>query len=432
MSLLDPRLPLIQNLDLNGKVVLARVDHNVVDKGSIEDAFRIDSTFGLIHYIAVKGGFPILMTHVGRTRDKKTGHIKTGPDSSVSPIVDYLNRKIEGGFITPDFPIHPDLGIENLDYFIIEPLLVKLKSRTIGGIYLPNTRWFSGEESKDDKTKALASQLAKIADIYVNDAFGSWQPHASTYDVAAKLPSAAGFLMQKELEHLDLVLNPQHPFLGVVAGSKYDTKIGPLTKLYEKTDHLLLGGVIYNAFLAAKYGIKIAGVEDEDVKLAAELVEKDKSAGKIIELDAIVESDTFGTREPSKFRTIKTSDFQKGKEYNFFLDVAPESFDTDMIRNVIGGAKTIFVNAVMGLTKYYPEGSARFYTEVSKNTKAIKLFGGGDTLTDLKNLTPGVYMSALDDPSYYFFTGGGAVLTAIESGAYGIKPVAALLDKHKA
>ncbi|MDR2406111.1 MAG: phosphoglycerate kinase [Deltaproteobacteria bacterium] len=431
MSTLDPRLPLIQNLDLNGKVVLARVDHNVVNKGAIEDAFRIDSTFGLIHYIATKGGFPILMTHVGRTRDKKTGHIKTGPDSSVAPIVEYLNRKLEGGFVIPEFPINPELGIENLDASVIDPLLAKLKAREIGGIYLPNTRWFTGEESKDDKTKALAAQMGKIADIYVNDAFGSWQPHASTYDVTANLPSAAGFLMQKELEHLDLVLNPQHPFLGVVAGSKYDTKIGPLTKLYEKADYLLLGGVIYNAFLAAKYGIKVAGVEDEDVKLAADLVEKDKNSGKILELDGVVESDTFG-REPGKFRAVKTKDFQKGKEYKYFLDVDPESFDSPKITDIIRGAKTIFVNAVMGLTSHFPEGSARFYTEVSKNAQATKLFGGGDTLTDLKNLTPGVYMSALDDPTYYFFTGGGAVLTAIESGAYGIKPVAALLEKPKA
>ncbi|MDR2340260.1 MAG: phosphoglycerate kinase [Deltaproteobacteria bacterium] len=426
MSKIDPRLPLIQNLDLNGKVVLARVDHNVVDKGAIEDAFRIDSTFGLIHYIAVKGGFPILMTHVGRTRDKKTGHIKTGPDSSVAPIVEYLNRKLEGGFVTPELPIDPELGILALDPKALEPLLAKLKKREIGGIYLPNTRWFAGEESKDDKTKALSEQFAAIADCYVNDAFGSWQPHASTYDVAAKMPSAAGFLIQKEIEHLDLVLNPEPPFLAVVAGSKYDTKIGPLTKLYEKTDKLLLGGVIYNAFLAAKYGIKIAGVDEEDVKLAGDLVEKDKAAGKILELDAVVESDSIG-REPGKFRTVKTKDFQKGKEYKYFLDVAPESFDDPKVTEIIQGSKTIFVNAVMGLTKFFPEGSARFYSEVAKNPKARKLFGGGDTLTDLKKLTPGAYMSALDDPSWYFFTGGGAVLTAIESGAYGIKPIAALI-----
>ena len=265
MSSIDPRLPLLESFDLQGKVVLARVDHNVVEKGAIKDAFRIDSTFPLIHHIAARGGFPVLMTHVGRTRDKKTGNIAAGPGTAVEPIVDYLERKIKGGFAIPKLPIHPERGIESLSADAMGPLLGKLKSREIGGIYLPNTRWFQGEESKDQKTKELAKELSSIADIYVNDAFGSWQPHASTFDVAALIPSAAGFLMEKELRHLELVLSPEPPYLAVVAGSKYDTKIGPLEKLYEKVDHLLLGGVIYNAFLAAKYGITVQGVDPADV-----------------------------------------------------------------------------------------------------------------------------------------------------------------------
>ncbi|MDR1039414.1 MAG: phosphoglycerate kinase [Deltaproteobacteria bacterium] len=431
MSSLDPKLPLIQNAGLEGKVVLARVDHNVVEKGVIKDAFRIDSTFGLIHYIASKGGFPILMTHVGRTRDKKTGHIKTGPGTSVAPVVLYLERKLSGGFVVPELPVDPELGIVSLDPKSLAPLVGKLKAREIGGIYLPNTRWFAGEESKDEKTSALAESLAGIADLYVNDAFGSWQPHASTFDVAAKLPPYAGFLMQKELSHLELVLHPEPPFLAVVAGAKYDTKIGPLLKIYEKTDHLLLGGVIYNAFLSAKYGVKIKGVDEEDVKLARDLVEKDKTAGKILEPGALVESPSIETRDPARGRVVKTKDFKEGMEFGYFLDVAPESFDCPKISAAIGGAKTVFVNAVMGLASLYPEGSARFYSEVGKNKGARKLFGGGDTLQELKELTPGLYMEAMDDESYYFFTGGGAVLTAIESGAYGIKPVKALLDNAK-
>ncbi|MDR2301633.1 MAG: phosphoglycerate kinase [Deltaproteobacteria bacterium] len=426
MSKLDPRLPLIDDIALEGKVVLARVDHNVVEKGLIKDSFRIDATYGLIHYVARRGGFPILMTHVGRTRDK-AGNIKTSPDTAVTAIVDYLNRKISGGFAVPDLPIHESHGIESLPLSAVAPLLDKLKKREIGGIYLPNTRWFAGEESKDDKTKALAKDLAALADVYVNDAFGSWQPHASTYDVASVLPSAAGFLMQKELIHLDLVLNPTNPFLAVVAGSKYDTKIGPLNKLYEKVDHLILGGVIYNAFLAAKYGIEVKGVAQEDVELAKGLVEKDKTAGKILEPGALVESETLDRSDPAKVKVVKVADFKPGQSYQYFLDVAPESFDAPALAQAIGSANTVFVNAVMGLTPHFPDGSARIYSEIAKNKKARKLFGGGDTLTELKNLTPGVYLDALDDETYYFFTGGGAVLTAIESGAYGLKPVAALL-----
>ncbi|MDR2141428.1 MAG: phosphoglycerate kinase [Deltaproteobacteria bacterium] len=426
MPVLDPRLPLAQNLDLKGKVVLARVDHNVVEKGVIKDAFRIDSTFGLIHHIAAKGGFPILMTHVGRTRDAKTGQIKTGPGTSVAPIVEYLERKINGGFVIPNFPIHPEKGVEKLDYQVVAPLLEKLKARQIGGIYLPNTRWFAGEESKDAQTLELAMDLAKLADYYVNDAFGSWQPHASTYEVASQLPSAAGFLMQKELTNLDLVLNAERPFVAVVAGSKYDTKIGPLTKIYEKVDHLILGGVIYNAYLAAKYGVKVAGVDQADVDLAKGLVEKDKSLGKILEPEFLVESESLDY-DPAKVKTVKIADFREGQNYHYFLDVGPDSFDRPKISVILRAAKTIFVNAVMGLTPHFAAGSARLYQEIGANKIGRKLFGGGDTLTELKNLAPGVYLEALDDPSYYFFTGGGAVLTAIESGAYGLKPVAALL-----
>ncbi|MGL4209381.1 MAG: phosphoglycerate kinase, partial [Candidatus Adiutrix sp.] len=173
----------IQDFDLNGKVILIRMDHNVVEHGLIKDAFRLDSTFGLIYYIASKGGFPILMTHIGRTRDKKTGHIQTGAETSVAPVVAYLNRKLEAGFKELVLPAHLQLGIANIDETIMAPAMADLKARKIGGIYLPNTRWFAGEESKDDKTSDFASELSSWADLYVNEAFGSWQAHASTFDV---------------------------------------------------------------------------------------------------------------------------------------------------------------------------------------------------------------------------------------------------------
>ena len=424
----QPKVPGIQDFDLAGKIVLARVDHNVVGKkGDIKDAFRIDSTFGLIHYISSKGGFPILMSHVGRTRDKKTGQITTGPETSVEPVVNYLNRKLEAGFVVPALSIDPEWGITGLDEKVMAPMLADLKARRIGGIYLPNTRWFAGEEAKGDKAKALAAQWAALADIYVNDAFGSWQPHASTFDVAAKLPACAGFLMQKELANLDKVLNPEAPFVAVVAGSKYDTKIGPLNKIYEKVDQLILGGVIYNAFLCAKYGIEVAGVDAEDVELAKSLVEKDRASGKILEPAALVESQLLDRRDPAQCRVVETRDFKSGQKYAYFLDVAPESFDDPAIAEPLARAKTIFVNAVMGFTPNFGEGSARLYGLIGQNEKALKLYGGGDTLTEFKNLQPGFYLKALDDPSYYFFTGGGAVLTAIEAGTpFGIKPVAAL------
>ncbi|MGL4209642.1 MAG: phosphoglycerate kinase, partial [Candidatus Adiutrix sp.] len=124
----------------------------------------------------------------------------------------------------------------------------------------------------------------------------------------------------------------------------------------------------------------------------------------------------------------KIADFKPGQKFAYFLDVAPESFQDAQIKSALLSAKTIFINAVMGFTPNFAAGSARMYEEISKNEKALKLYGGGDTLTALKDLTPGLYLKALDDPSYYFFTGGGAVLSAIEAeSAYGLKPVSALL-----
>lgn len=421
-------LAVIQNFDLEGKVVLARVDHNVVEKGVIKDVFRLDSTFGLIHYITARGGYPILMTHIGRTRDKKTGQIKSGFGTAVAPVVDYLNRKLKAELVIPELPVDPVWGISSLNDKIMTPLLKQLKERKIGGLYLPNTRWFAGEESKDTKTQTLATELASMADLYVNEAFGSWQAHASTYDVAQALPSCAGFLMQQELHNLGRVLKAEAPFVAVVAGSKYDTKIGPLNKLYDQVDQLILGGVIYNAFLSAKYGIKVAGVDDEDVELARGLVEKDKNVGKILEPGVLIESKILDRRDSAQVREVKISDFASSQQYDYFLDVAPESFDDLAIRGPLAAAKTIFINAVMGFTPNFSDGSRRVYGLIGANEKALKLFGGGDTLTELKNLQPGLYLQALDDPSYYFFTGGGSVLTAIEQGSpYGLKPVSVLL-----
>jgi phosphoglycerate kinase len=278
---LDPRLPLIQNADLYGKTVLVRFDHNVIKDGEIKDPYRIDRTFGTLYSIVERGGRPILMTHVGRPKDKKTGDIRCRPGESVEPIVGYLEHKLHTKFHIPKFTADEKLGIAGLDTSI-NLAIRSLRERKIGGIYLPNTRWFRGEEAEGKIRNEFALQLAGLADIYVNDAFGSWQPHASTYDVTKYLPSYAGFLMQQEIINLNSVMDPQRPFLAVVAGAKYDTKIKPLYAIYEKADRLILGGVIYNTFLCAKYGISIEGVSEKDVSLAKELVEKDSGNGKIV------------------------------------------------------------------------------------------------------------------------------------------------------
>ena len=424
---INPSLPLIQDADLRGKVVLVRVDHNVVKNGQIRDPYRIDANLGTLYNIVERGGRIILMTHVGRTRDKETGRIKVEDNTSVQPVVEYLERKLYTKFVVPRFPVDPEWGIKEIDTSINLHIRDLLAHR-IGGIYLPNTRWFQGEEDTGEKRKRFALQLAGLADVFVNDAFGSWQAHVSTFDITKYLPSFAGFLLQRELINLKHVLEPKRPFVAVVAGAKYDTKIGPLRQIYKKVDHLILGGIIYNTFLCAKYNVRVRGVSESDIKAAKDLVNQDNKVKKVVELPLVVESDTIDGRVEGKYRTINIKDFKKGREYGYFLDVAHESFDTSGVAEVIGSAKTIFVNAVMGRTPHFFEGSEKLDRTIDQNRHAQKFYGGGDTLQEFKNLSPGLYLAAMDSAKYYFFTGGGTVLKAIEEGTpYGLEPVKALI-----
>jgi phosphoglycerate kinase len=424
-----PHLKLLQEADINSKVVLIRVDHNVVKKGEIEDPFRIDSTLGTLFHIVSRGGRPILMTHVGRPRDKKTGKIDCSPDTSVDPLVAYLEKKLRIRIDAPSFPIQPDLGVTHIDSSIQESVQ-RLKERKIGAIYLPNIRWFQGEQTYGSERTRFAKGLSSMADIFVNDAFGSWQPDVSTFDITKYLPSYAGFLMQEEIKNLGKVLDPSRPFLAIVAGAKYDTKIGPLKELYQRVDHMILGGVIYNTFLSAQYGVDVAGVPEEDIDLALELVRLDKEKNKIVKLPLLVESKDFGERKEGGTKTIAVKNFRKGDRYNYILDADPDSFREKPILDVINSAKTIFVNAVMGLTPHFSDGSRALYEAIDENSRALKLYGGGDTLQELRNLCPGIYMKGLDNPDCYYFTGGGTVLKALQEGSpFKIKPVEPLLKR---
>jgi len=424
---LDQRLRIMQQAEMRDRVVLLRVDHNVVKKGKIKDPYRIDATMPTLYAVAAAGGLPVLMTHVGRPKDKKTGKINCQEGDSVKAIAKYLEQKLPVKINVPSLPIDPDYGILGIGDGL-KSALADLRARKIGMIYLPNTRWFKGEQSKGPERGQFADELASVADLFVNDAFGSWQPDVSTFDVAKKLPSYAGHLLQKELSNLDRVLRPEKPFVAVIAGAKYDTKIGPLRALYEKADHLILGGLMYNTFLAAKYGVAIEGVEEEDRALAASLAEMDKAQGKIVELSSLEESDTVEGRIEGKHRILSLKSLIEKKKAGLILDAGSASFQEPRMKEIIGSAKTIFVNAVMGLMPHFADGSRALYELISSNRSAMKLFGGGDTLQELRRLCPAAYMNGLDDPSTYYFTGGGSVLTAIEEGsAYKLKPVEALM-----
>jgi len=365
---------------------------------------------------------------VGRPKDKKTGNIICREGESVKPIVRYLEQKLPVKIHIQEFPIDPDRGIISMDESI-GSAVEDLREGKIGMIYLPNSRWFQGEQSEGPEREILAEELSSLADLYVNDAFGSWRAHASTYDIAAKLPSFAGILLQKELMNLHRALEPERPFVAIVAGAKYDTKIGPLKALYNRVDHLILGGLMYNTFLSTKYGVDIAGVSDEDRALAIELVELDREKNRILEMPYLVESESIEERIEGQYRTIGIDKLKEGGDVKYILDIGPESIQDKKVVDAISTARTIFVNAVMGLMPLFFEGSRALYQLITSNASATKLFAGGDTLQELRNLCPGVYMAGLDDPLTYYFTGGGSVLAAIEQGTpYHLKPVEMLME----
>ena len=413
--------------DLKGKVCLVRMDHNVVKNGIIKDTMRIDATIPTLLHIYKKGGLPVLMTHIGRPFDKKTGIINISEGDSVLPVVQYLENKFQLQGLIPDCKAESKIGIT--DIAPIGKAVQALKKGAADFVYLPNIRWFKGEEAKDESADIFAQSLANYADVYINDAFGSWQAHSSTYNIAKFLPAYAGLLMQKEIANLNKVFEPQRPFLAIVAGAKFDTKIGPLSSLIKIADKLILGGVIYNAYLCSKYKIQIEGVTKEDIEFANKFIIDSKDyLDKIVELPIIIENEGIEKRQGTKELEVQT--LKPGTKLNYVLDTSAENFTREEIKKVFQEAGTIFVNAVMGFTALYPEGSMAMYSLIDQCPKAIKLFGGGDTIQDFKEYLPGIFAMAQNDPSYYFFTGGGAILDAIQQGSpYGMKPVQMLIKE---
>ncbi len=423
------RFAKLQDADVHGKVVLVRVDHNVLKNGEIKDPERINRTIGTLYNIVERGGRLILMSHVGRPKGAD-GKIRINDQDSVKPIVRYLENRLYTKFVVPK--INYGKPIETIDTSI-NILIRNLRKRKIGGIYLPNTRWFSGEESGGKEEDILSKQLAGLADIFVNDAFGSWQPHASTCGVAKYLPSYAGYLMQYEVENLKSVLKPKKPMMAVIAGMKFDTKIETLTSIIDSVDYLLLGGHIYNTYIAAKYDLDIQGVQPKQKEQAKKFIEAiGKNESKILIIETLIEADKLASKDEAKWKEVKLKDLQKGQKLGYLLDAAPCFVEQENIKKAIADSKTIFVNAVMGFSPYYLEGSKALYNAIDKNKKAHKLYGGGDTNQEFKLGLPTLFRRADDDPNYYFFTGGGTILKVLESRSINnLAPIRALIESNE-
>jgi phosphoglycerate kinase len=386
----------VRDIDVKGKRVLVRVDFNVPLKGDkVTDDTRIRAALPTIRYLLEKGAAVILMSHLGRPKE--------GPDPrySMKPTATRLAELLGKPVVFVEDCVGPKA----------EAAASALKPGDV--LVLENTRFYKGETKNDPK---LAEQMAKLAQIYVDDAFGSaHRAHSSTEGVARLLPAVAGFLMEKELDYLGGVLeNPGRPFVAILGGAKVSDKIGVVSSLLEKADTLLIGGGMANTFLKAK-GLVVGDslVEDEVLGTAKELMVK-AGARMLLPVDVVI-AQAMEAGAPKQ--TVAADKVPAGWR---ILDVGPET--VKKYKQALGPAKTVFWNGPMGVFEMPPfaVGTKAVAAVLADLKGATTVVGGGDSVA-------AVTQAGLADRISHISTGGGASLEFLEGKA--LPGVVALNDK---
>lgn len=391
----------IKDIKVTGKRVFCRVDFNVpIDKqGTITDDTRIRAALPTINYLLEQDAKLILASHLGRPKGKPD------PAASLAPIATYL-----GALLDRQVLMAPDcIGNETA------ALADKLEAGQI--MLLENVRFHAGETDNDP---AFAEQLAALADIYVNDAFGTaHRAHASTEGVARILkPAVAGLLMQNELQYLGGALdNPQRPFVAILGGAKVSDKITVIEKLLEKVDAILIGGGMAYTFLKAQ-GISIGSslVEEDRLDMALDLLTKAKQRNVRIFLptDHLV-AETFAADSP--FTVVSNEQFPAT---GMGLDIGPHTIAT--YQQQIVSARTVLWNGPMGVFEFDAFAKGTFaVAEALAASDCLSIIGGGDSVA-------AVNKAGLQDKMTHISTGGGASLEFLEGKA--LPGVVALSDKE--
>jgi 3-phosphoglycerate kinase len=432
----------IQDTDIKGKRVFIRVDFNVpVKNGVIEDDTRILGALPTIKYAIEQGAKVILASHLGRPlKDKKKAEEKGMPYDeskySLKPVYEYLRRlpELQDVSTRGDEPVFTNeqgtaLGkaeVKNDKVFfaadcIGEEAKQKVESLKEGEVLLlENLRLHTGEEKNDED---FARQLAELADVYVNDAFGTaHRAHASTDGITKFVEtSVAGLLMEKELEFLGKALNnPERPFVAILGGAKVSDKIPVIKSLIKrKVDKLLIGGAMAYTFFKAKgYTVGKSLVENEMLEIALEIEQQAKDAG--VELILPTDHQVVDSYEPLTSRKTIPVDFTNAGLVG--LDIGAET--AAIFKKALEGAKTIIWNGPMGMfeEKPFDEGTiavARAVAEATANG-AISIVGGGDSVAAVND-------AGLADKISHISTGGGATLEFLAGDE--LPGVAALDDK---
>lgn len=390
---------LSSGFDLNGKRVLVRADFNVPldPQGNITDDTRIRASLPTIQALTQAGAKVILTSHLGRPvkKDKETGAVKIAREgNSLAPVATRLSQ-----LLGQPVAFAPDcIGPE------AEAVVNRLENGQVA--LLENVRFYPEEEDNDPE---FARKLASLADLFVNDAFGSaHRAHASTAGVTAYLqPAVAGYLVEKELQFLSgAIENPRRPLAAIIGGSKVSTKIGVIERLLEKVDKLLLGGGMIFTFYQAQ-GIQTGKslVETDKLDLARSLMEKAKERGVelLLPVDVVV-ADRF-----DKDAQAQTVSIHAIPEDWMGLDIGPESIKA--FQAALQGCQTVVWNGPMGVFEFDrfalgTEAIARTLADLTQ-AGATTIIGGGDSVAAVEKV-------GLADKMTHISTGGGASLELLE------------------
>jgi 3-phosphoglycerate kinase len=347
-----------------GTRVLLRADFNVPMKGKkIEDTFRIDKTMPTINYLLKKKAIVIILAHLG-----------DDGSATLEPVAKYLGSKVQTVFTR----------VKD-----IEGVARVIETLTPGTVLVvENIRRFDGEKTND---KVFAKSLASLGDVYINDAFSvSHRAHASLVGIPKYLPSYAGYQLQKEVEQLSKVFDPKHPFLFIIGGAKFETKLPLITKFLKTADEIFIAGALANQVFK-EHGFPVGQSVVEDATFGLEKLLKNKKI--LLPLDLVVVS-------PKGKRTTTPDSIAKDEA---MLDIGKESLA--MIKGKINAAKFILWNGPVGKL---PQGTKKIL-EMIAVSKAVSIIGGGDTV-DL------VSRYNMEKNFTFVSTGGGATLDFLSTG----------------
>ncbi len=390
----------VRDVDVDGRRVLVRVDYNVPlepDSGKVLDDTRIKATLPTIEYLRERGAKVILASHLGRPKGKRE------PSLSLLNVAERLSELLGSTVKTTGCCCGPE----------VQEAAHSLERGEV--LLLENLRFHAEEEANDPE---YAKALASLAEVYVNDAFGTaHRAHASTEGVARYLPAVAGLLMEKELEFLGRAMeNPERPCVAIIGGAKISDKIAVLECLLERVDKLLIGGGMANTFLKAEgFYVGESLAEDDFLERARQVMEraKEKRVTLLLPSDVIV-ADRFAADAQAKRVSIK--DVPEGWR---IMDVGETTLD--VFAKALEGSRTVIWNGPMGVIEFGPfaHGSHRLAAVVANLKDAMTILGGGETIAVVEQLGIASRFSHVS-------TGGGAALEFLEGRE--LPGVAALAD----